>query len=263
MDAKDRIMVALDTNNLQGLRKLVEILLPHVGCFKIGQPLSIAEGPKFVQGIRSLGGKVFLDLKLYDTPETVAAATVQVFALNIDFLSVSCFGGKEMLAAAPHAVRFRKMLSRFTRIIGITVLTDLDYDDLVDLGLKEEIVPSKFSGPDELKKAKENCIESLVVHLARLAKDCGLDGIVASPKEAGAVRKVCGDEFIIVTPAIRHEWALTGSHKRYGTVREAILAGTDYLVIGRPITQSADPVGAAKSITKEIEAAFIEKGGGS
>jgi orotidine-5'-phosphate decarboxylase len=236
LTASDRILAALDVASLDDALALVGALQPHVGGFKVGLELCTAAGvPQVVSAVAAAGGAVFLDLKLHDIPNTVAGAVRSVCALGpaVRMLTIHTQGGAAMLraaAAAAAAFPTRPLL------LGVTVLTSMDGATLRDdLG-----VPA--------------AMEEHVVHLARLAQRCGLDGVVVSPHEAAAVRRACGDELLIVTPGVRPATAAADDQRRVLTPAEALRAGADYLVIGRPLTAAGDPAAAAAGIAAELEA---------
>lgn len=261
MEAKDRIIVALDVNNLDEALKLTEKLHPYVGCFKVGLELLTSEGaPKVVQTIKKVGGKIFFDGKFKDIPNTVAGASAAVTKLGVDMFNVHCFGGSAMMKAALKAAKETAELCSIRRplILGVTLLTSLNYDDLVELGIYNEL---NIADPKELNEVKRDRIERLAVrYLAWLAQESGLDGVIASPQEIQAVRNYCQPNFLIVTPGVRPLWAEVKDQKRVMTPAQAIRAGANYLVIGRPITQPpakiGGPVEAAKKIVEEIAIAM-------
>lgn len=264
----ERIIVALDVDRLETAHQLVLALAPHVGLFKVGLELLTAEGaPAVVQHVRSLGAGVFLDGKFKDIPNTVAGAVRAATTLNVQMLNVHCLGGRAMMeaavAAAQKAVEDRAtLLVRRPVILGVTILTSLTYDDLVELGVAPQI---NYAEPDQ-SNAKREFMERLVAsRLAWLAQECGLDGCIASPQEIRAIRDYCGPDFKIVTPGVRPAWAAAQDQKRVMTPGEAIAAGADYLVIGRPILKPpleiGSPVNAAKRIAKEIAEALAVTGG--
>lgn len=233
--AKDRLIVALDVADRASAMRLVEQLSGAVGMFKIGSQLFTAEGPQLVQEIITSGERVFLDLKFHDIPNTVAGAVESAARLNVSILNVHTLGGAEMMRAAAHSVGDRGLLW-ITRpaVLGVTVLTSMDKSDLDDIGVKSD-VPSQ------------------VVRLAALARDCGLDGIVASPHEIRLIREhIAAERFIILTPGIRPAWSAKGDQKRIATPSAALRDGADFIVIGRAITDNSDPRTAAERILEEI-----------
>jgi orotidine-5'-phosphate decarboxylase len=234
---KDRLIVALDEPGRDSALRLVERLSGTVGMFKIGSQLFTAEGPELVRQIISSGERVFLDLKFHDIPNTVAGAVESAAKLGVSILNVHTLGGSEMMRAAAHAVGDRGLLW-ITRpaVLGVTVLTSMDRADLADVGITSDL-------------------SSEVVRLAALARDSGLDGIVASPHEIRLIREcITAERFIILTPGIRPAWSDKADQKRIATPAAAIRDGADYLVIGRAITDSPDPRAAAERILEEIGA---------
>ena len=211
-----------------------------VGMFKINIHLFTAEGPEAVRKIGVLGPGVFLDLKYHDIPNTVAGAVSAAAELpEVRLLDVHASGGAPMMRAAVQALAQRSGNLR-AKLLGITILTSLDESELRRVG---------FNGTPGAE----------ALSLARLAKECGLDGVVASPKEVKRIRRVCGQDFLIVVPGIRPEQP--GARKaddqaRIATPAEAIRAGADYLVVGRPITAASDPPAAARAIAREVAAAL-------
>ncbi len=261
MEAKDRIIVALDVDSLDKALKLVEELNPYVGLFKVGLELLTSEGsPKVVQTIQEAGGKIFYDGKFKDIPNTVAGAARAVTRLDVQMFNVHCLGGSAMMKAAQQAAEeiSKTQGTSCPLILGVTILTSLDYGDLVELGIYDEL---NIADPEELVQVKRDRIERLAIkHLAWLAQENGLAGAISSPQEIRAIRNYCQPEFLVVTPGVRPKWAAVGDQKRVMTPGEAIKAGVDYLVIGRPITKPPEeissPVEAAKLIAEEIAAAI-------
>ena len=240
INAKDKLIVALDVDSADRALGLFDDLIDEVGMFKIGLQLFTAAGPDIVRQIVVRGGRVFLDLKFHDIPNTVAAAGIEATRLGVSIFNVHASGGPEMLkrtAAAVAEVAGREGLKR-PKVIAVTLLTSLDPASLKELGINEE--PS-----------------TVVARLARLAADCALDGVVASPREIGVIRQTISDrDFLIVTPGIRSSNDPSDDQKRTLTAAEAISAGADYLVVGRPILNSEDPIAAARKVVAEIAAAL-------
>jgi orotidine-5'-phosphate decarboxylase len=230
------VLVALDVASAREALALADGLRGSVGGFKIGKQLFTAEGPSMVRSLAERGDRVFLDLKFHDIPNTVAGATSAAVATGAWMVNVHASGGTAMMrAAAAAAAETAARLSRGRPlVIGVTVLTSLDDAALratgVVRGLREQ-----------------------VVHLARLAQDAGLDGVVASPLEIADIRAACGPDFTIVTPGIRPaSQAGTDDQARTLGPAEAVEAGAHFLVIGRPITSAPDPRAAADRIAEEI-----------
>lgn len=237
MQGKDRITVALDVDTRERALELARQLKDEVGVYKIGMQLYNSEGPALVQEIAALGRPVFVDLKFHDIPNTAAAAAKVVTRLGASIFNVHAAGGREMMRQVRKAAdqEAEKAGRQRPVILAVTVLTSIDQDTvkndlLIDLPVAE-----------------------LVVKWAIMAKEAGMDGVVASPQEITAIRDACGPDFIILTPGVRPTWADANDQKRVMTPREAYQAGADYLVIGRPINASDDPVAAARRIAEELE----------
>ena len=230
MNPEERIIVALDVPKLAAGLALADRLKGAVGCFKVGLELFTAGGPDAVRWVKARG-RVFLDLKLHDIPETVGRATAAAASLGVDLITVHSGGGRAMLARAA-----KEAHDGGARVIAVTALTSLDERDL------EEV---RIQGP----------LVDLVIARAKLAQDAGCDGVVASPREAAAIRAACGPGFLIVTPGVRPAGAAVGDQKRVATPRSAVEAGADYIVVGRPITGAPDVRAAAQSIAEELAGA--------
>jgi len=226
-----KIIVALDVEELDQARRLISLLQDRVGAFKIGKQLFTRYGPEAVQLVQAAGGKVFLDLKFHDIPSTVAKASREVTRHGVFMFNVHALGGLAMMQQAAQAVREMAASRGSARplVLAVTVLTSLESPDLALLGL----------GPD---------VAQLAVRLALLAQQAGLDGVVASPREIEDLRRACGPTFLIVTPGIRLA-AAQDDQKRTMAPAEALHAGADYLVVGRPVTQAPDPRTAISMIT--------------
>ena len=237
--SKDKLIVALDVDNLQRARELVKILNDVVGMFKIGMQLFTAVGPAIVREIVNAGRRVFLDLKYHDIPNTVAGAAVEAARLGVSIFNLHAMGGSEMMKRASEAVlevSQREALPR-PRIIGVTALTSTDAAVLAAIGLTSSV-------------------EEQVVALAKLAEASNLDGVVASSLEVPLIRAaIPRKDFLIVTPGLRPSGESRADQKRVMTPLEPVRAGSDYLVIGRPILEAGDPVQAARAIIEEIEKA--------
>ncbi len=230
----ERIFCAIDTTNLEQAVELAQELKGAVGGFKLGKEFFTANGPGGVAKISELGQRIFLDLKFHDIPNTVAGAIKAARSLNCYMLTIHASGGAAMVRAAVEA----KGEEEEPRILAVTILTSLTADDLVQLGQKLPVADQ-------------------VLRLGKLAHESGADGLVASPQEVAALRAARGEDCLLVVPGIRPAWASTDDQKRIMTPGDAVKAGADFLVIGRPITQSKDPKVAAKLITDEIADALI------
>jgi orotidine-5'-phosphate decarboxylase len=228
-----RIIVALDFPDEVSALALVERLDPSSCRLKVGKEMFTRLGPAFVQRLTGMGFDIFLDLKFHDIPNTVAAACAAAADLGVWMINVHASGGRSMMEAA------RDRLARFDRpplLVAVTVLTSLDADDLAQIGCAGD--------PGDR-----------VLELAGLARVAGLDGVVCSPREAAQVRSAQGAGFLLVTPGVRPAGREVGDQKRVMTPGEAVAAGADYLVIGRPITAAADPLRALLDIEREITGA--------
>ncbi len=224
------VFVALDTPSLDRARELAQLLKPHVGGVKIGLEFYGANGPEGVRAVVATGIPVFLDLKLHDIPNSVAGAMKALAPLGAAIVNVHASGGAAMMRAAADAAGKTELRAK---LIAVTVLTSLEDRDLPDVGLSGTALAQ-------------------AVRLAILAKASGLDGVVCSPHEIAAVRAACGRGFLIVTPGVRPAGGDLGDQKRVMTPLEAVQAGADILVIGRPITAAPDPVEAARRIAAEL-----------
>ena len=243
MSAKDRIILALDVDTLDEVKELVLELKDYVGYFKIGLPLIINCGFEAVRLIEELGAKCYYDGKFHDIPNTVQKACINLVKNNIHFFNIHIQGGSKMTSAAVKAVKAaaKRLEKEPPVILGVTLLSSFGQRTLT-----EELCVNKN-------------IEDYVLQLAKVAKESGLDGVVASADEAKRIRKQIGDDFIIVCPATRPTWAGVDDQVRVDTPTKAIQSGVDFMVIGRPITKSEDRVAAAKLIIDEIETALDEK----
>jgi orotidine-5'-phosphate decarboxylase len=230
--ARDKIIFALDVHGLADIDRWAAQLAGHVGMFKVGKELFTSSGPEAVRTVQRHGGRVFLDLKYHDIPTTVAKAMVEAARLGVQLANLHALGGAEMMATAAAAVR-KEFGDERPRLLAVTILTSSTVETLRQVGI-------------------ERPVEEMVVRLACLAKDSGMDGVVASPLEIGPIRAACGPDFLIVTPGVRPSFASLDDQKRVMTPAEAVAAGADYLVIGRPIAKAVDPVAATRMIVDEI-----------
>ncbi|MFH1753603.1 MAG: orotidine-5'-phosphate decarboxylase [Candidatus Omnitrophota bacterium] len=232
---KDRIIVAVDVGNAETCKELVSKLYPKIKMFKVGSQLFTAAGQEAVNSIKRRGAGCFLDLKFHDIPATVESAARSATKLGVDIFDVHASGGLEMMKSAVKATgeTARKLNVKRPLILGITVLTSMNKDDLEALGIKRKT-------------------EDQVLSLAEFAKKAGLDGVVASPREIVLIKKNLGNDFLVVTPGIRPEWADKADQKRVMTPKEALERGADYIVIGRPITRARDPREAVERIIGDI-----------
>jgi len=238
---RSSLIVALDFDSLASALKFANRVADLVGMFKIGSQLFTSAGPAAVREISQLGAGIFLDLKFHDIPNTVAGAVLAAAALpGVQLVNVHALGGTAMLRAAAQAVSAGvPMGADRTRLLAVTVLTSMDQKAVREVGI---------GGSPKLR----------VLKLAKLAQQAGVDGVVASVQEAKAIRLACGREFLIVTPGVRandNKAAQEDDQARTATAREAIKAGADFMVVGRPIIAAADPRTAAQAIVDEIAAA--------
>ena len=239
---RSSLILALDFDSLSSAVKFAKQVADLVGMFKIGSQLFTAAGPEAVRQVAALGPGVFLDLKFHDIPNTVAGAILSCAAMpGVQLVNVHALGGHAMLHAAAQAIgAAQPMGADRPRLLAVTILTSMDRKTMKEVGVG--------GSP-----------KSRVVKLAQLAKEAGVDGVVASVQEAKAVRKACGDGFLIVTPGVRPKDSAVDpsadDQARKATPREAIRAGADFIVVGRPILAAADPRAAAQSIVDEIAAA--------
>jgi orotidine-5'-phosphate decarboxylase len=230
-----RVIVALDFPDGHKAMQFVEQLPPGSCRLKVGKELFTRAGPDLVRQLVELGHDVFLDLKFHDIPNTVARACEAAAQLGVWMVNVHASGGRRMMEAA--ATALRECEGRSPLLIGVTVLTSMGSEDLAEVGVQVD--------PAEQ-----------VERLALLAKASGLDGVVCSPREAGQLRSMLGEDFVLVTPGVRPAGAARDDQTRVMTPAQAIHDGSGYLVIGRPVTQAADPVGALETINAEVRTAL-------
>lgn len=226
-----RIIIALDYPEAAPARAFVDQVQPQHCKLKVGKELFVAAGPGFVEELAGRGFDVFLDLKFHDIPNTVAQACKAAARLGVWMLNVHASGGPRMMAAAREAL---EGLPRRPRLIAVTVLTSMGEEELRSIGVA--------ASPQDQ-----------VLHLATLARNSGVDGVVCSAREAPLLRGHLGAEFMLVTPGIRPAGSEVGDQTRILTPAQAVAAGADYLVIGRPITQAPDPVAALQAIQLEVD----------
>ncbi|HVF89304.1 MAG TPA: orotidine-5'-phosphate decarboxylase [Blastocatellia bacterium] len=232
-EVRDRLVIALDYPDRESALRLVEQVSGMVGMFKIGLQLFTAEGPGIVREIIEAGERVFLDLKFHDIPNTAGGAALSAARLGVSIFNLHALGGGEMMRAAARAVSDRGDSSR-PLLLGVTVLTSMDAASMSEAGIDSDV-------------------DSEVVRLAALARDSGLDGVVASPREIRLIReRVAPERFVILTPGIRPAWSEAGDQKRVATPSEALKEGADYIVIGRAVTASKEPRAAVSRILEEI-----------
>ncbi len=235
---KERLVLALDLDDLERAKQLVGLLAGEVGMFKVGKQLFLHAGPSGVKQIQEMGGEVFLDLKFHDIPNTVSKAAIEAARLGVKMFNVHASGGLEMMRQTVQEVQTAcsKENLRPPITLAVTVLTSLNQSDLPRVGVTGEIADQ-------------------VVRLAALSHEAGMDGVVASAQEVGWIRSACGPNFTIVCPGIRPQGKDQADQKRVMTPGEAIRIGADYIVVGRPIVEAKDPLSAAREIVSEMEQA--------
>lgn len=232
---RNPIILALDVPDIEKARTLVKELAPVVGAFKVGKELFVSAGPEFVREIRKAGGRVFLDLKFHDIPNTVAKAVASAVRLDVQMLTVHTSGGSEMMAAAEEAAQktAQQQATEAPLVLGVTVLTSMDKENLEEIGIDADV-------------------GTQVERMAMLAAKSGLRGLVCSPLEIAQLRQFIPSEIKLVTPGIRPDGGGGDDQKRTLTPREAMDAGGDWLVIGRPIYQADHPRQAVESILESL-----------
>ncbi|MBZ0185239.1 MAG: orotidine-5'-phosphate decarboxylase [Candidatus Obscuribacterales bacterium] len=237
---RDRLIVALDTSSLDEAQRLVEELKDEVTYFKVGLELFCHAGVNLFDFVKSHGLKIFFDGKFLDIPNTVAGAARNITSHGVNMFNIHATGGLEMMKAAAEATRLEAKRLEIEKplLIAVTVVTSLD-----DQSLKSELSVNKP-------------VAEHVVDLALLAREAGLDGVVASAMEARSIREAVGEDFVIVTPGIRPSWSENNDQKRIVTPCQALKDGSDYLVVGRPITTANNRKEAARRIIDEMEQAI-------
>ncbi|MFQ5681650.1 MAG: orotidine-5'-phosphate decarboxylase [Candidatus Binatia bacterium] len=233
---RERLILALDLDDLERMKSLVSRLAGKVGMFKVGKQLFTCAGPSAVRLIQDMGGEVFLDLKFHDIPTTVAKAAIEATRLGVKMFNVHASGSLEMMRLTVREVRrvCRQEALRRPIMLAVTVLTSLNKSDLEKVGVDREVADQ-------------------VARLATLSREAGMDGVVAAPHEVAGIRASCGHRFIIVSPGIRPSKKKRDDQKRVMTPREAIRAGVDYIVVGRSILEAKDPLRAAQAMVSEME----------
>ena len=232
-EARSKIIFALDVDNFNAAKHWVATLSGHVGMFKVGKQLFTAYGPDIVRMIEDFGAEVFLDLKYHDIPNTVAMASREAARLKVKLFNLHALGGYEMMARTMEMMDREFPANNRAKVLAVTILTSSTEETLRDVGI-------------------DHPVAEMVPRLALLAKRAGLDGVVASPQEVSLIRQACGDDFLIVTPGVRPGFAATDDQKRIMTPADAVAAGADYLVIGRPISAAAKPLLAVEAIVDEM-----------
>ena len=232
MSLVDRLAVALDVSSAKEALELAKRLSGKVGVLKVGLELFCSEGPSIVREIQKFA-PVFLDLKFHDIPTTVRRAMSAVLGLDPILINIHALGGLNMMREASELIKAHRQNGGRTRLLAVTILTSMDKRALEQLNLTNE--------PPEM-----------VLHLARLAKSAGCDGVVCSAQESASLRAGCGDDFLLLTPGIRPKGAGTQDQARVVTPSEAIRSGSTWIVVGRPITHAPDPAAAAEAILLEM-----------
>lgn len=232
---KEKIIFALDVEHFTEAQRWVTLLKDQVGMFKVGKQLFTHSGPKVIDMIRKKGQKVFLDLKFHDIPNTAAKAGEEATKLEVAMFNLHALGGFEMMKKTVEASRAtaKELGTPKPLILAVTILTSMDEDAIKEVGIQGPILEE-------------------VGRLAFLSMKAGVDGVVASPQEIGVIRKRCGEKFLIVTPGIRLPSEKKDDQKRTLSPKEAISAGANYLVIGRPIKESKDPLETVQKIVEDI-----------
>lgn len=241
--AKDRIILALDVDTIEEVVRYVDLLKDYVGFFKVGLQLFTSCGFEAAEVIKEHGGKVYFDGKFQDIPNTIAQTSINLMKRGIDFFNISAIGGSKMMVNALNACNTYAKKNEIDPpiILAVTLLSSFGQKTLTnELGVDINI-------------------SNYVLKLAKIAKEAGLSGVVAPDTDAGQIKKELGDDFIVVCPAVRPTWAIVNDQIRIVSPSDAIKAGADYMIIGRPITMAHDPVAAAKLIITEIEEALILK----
>ena len=235
-EAGEKLIFALDAAGFDEALSWIELLSGHVGMFKVGKELFTAVGPKIIESIKQRQGRVFLDLKYHDIPNTVARAAEAACRLKVDMFNVHASGGARMIRETVDAVVGGAEKSGDAKpiVLAVTVLTSLNNADLAGIGF-------------------EKTTNDLVLRLAKMSLEAGASGVVASPQDIVALRQNLGNNFVIVTPGIRSAAEpVKDDQKRTLSATEAVQAGADYIVVGRPIRQAGDPLEACHRITQEI-----------
>jgi orotidine-5'-phosphate decarboxylase len=229
---KEKICLVLDVGSRREAMDLVRRLHDLTGMFKVGMQLFTAEGPPLVREILETGGKVFLDLKFHDIPNTVKHAAVEAARLGVSMMTIHISGGRAMMEAVITELRSKCGAGK-PLVVGVTVLTSLDGNALRDVGI-------------------DSGMDAQVLRLAKLAESSGLDGVVCSPNEIQKVRGAVGSSFKIVTPGIRMPGQSADDQERTATPKEAIGAGADYIVVGRAVTKAEDPRTALEGLIQTL-----------
>lgn len=239
--AKDKLVLALDVNTMEEARQLVHELRDYVGIFKVGLQLYTSVGPDIIKMIQDEGGEIFFDGKFHDIPNTVAKASANLIKHGVTFFNIHTTGGSKMISTCLKLARETARSCGLPKptVLGVTLLTSFGQKTLT-----EELLINRN-------------IDDYVGQLAKVAKESGLDGIIASATDVPKIKKACGNDFLILCPAIRPTWSVVNDQIRVVTPADAIRAGVDFLVVGRPITSAKDRVSAAKLVLDEMEEAIL------
>jgi orotidine-5'-phosphate decarboxylase len=232
---KEKIIFALDVEHFREAQQWVNLLKDNVGIFKVGKQLFTHAGPKVIDMIRQKGQKAFLDLKFHDIPNTVAKAGEEATKLNVTMFDLHALGGFEMMKKTVETSRAAAKSLGISKpvILAVTILTSMDEETIKEVGIQGPILEE-------------------VGRLSQLSMKAGIDGVVASPQEIGIIRQKCGEDFLIITPGIRLPSGKKDDQKRTLSPKEAMSAGANYLVIGRPIKEAKDPLEAVQKIIEDI-----------
>ena len=230
---KNKVCLVLDVSSRKEAMDLVRPLHDLTGMFKVGMQLFTAEGPSLVREIIEVGGKVFLDLKFHDIPNTVKHAAVEAARLGVSMMTIHASGGRAMMQAVSEELRGRFGGDR-PLVVGVTVLTSLDESGLQEVGV-------------------DSGVETQALRMAKLAESSGLDGVVCSPREIRKIRGIVGSNFKIVSPGIRMPGQAADDQQRTASPGEAIAAGADYIVVGRAVTNATDPRAALESVVQTLQ----------
>ena len=236
-EIRKKLVLALDVEDIEVAKKLVDELSPYIGTFKVGLQLFCGYGLEIVNYIKEKNSDFFLDVKLHDIPNTVEKASFNVIKNGANFFNVHATGGIEMMKAAKKGAleAAQKYGKKKPLVLAVTVLTSINQDTL----------------SNELSNTKS--VEDFVIQLAKNARVAGLDGVVASAKELKAIKREVGEDFIVLTPGIRPAWSATNDQQRIATPSSAINDGADFIVLGRAVTAASDKIEAMKKIYEEIQ----------
>lgn len=237
INAKDRLIIALDFPTMDKAVELIDKLGDEASFYKVGLELFLNSKGQMVEYLSSKGKKIFLDLKFHDIPNTTAMASVFAAKENVFMFNVHASGGKKMMTKV---VEEAKKINKDNLLIAVTILTSFSEEEIQETFMTDK------------------SIKELAMNLARLTKEAGMDGVVCSPWEAKFIKEAVGKDFKTVCPGVRPEWSATNDQSRIMTPKNAIINGCDYLVVGRPITKNENPVDATKLILKEIEEGLKE-----